>query len=68
MYCSTAIDGGVAAEACLDALRRIAKAARNAGLKPESLHRAPAERGNARLSTLHAVNNAVGLRLRIEPA
>jgi len=58
----------------LDALRRIAKprggiaeAARNAGVKPESLHRAPAERGNARISTLHAVNNAVGLRLTIEP-
>ena len=31
------------------------------------LHRAPAERGNPRLSFLHAVAKAVGLRLTVEP-
>jgi probable addiction module antidote protein len=44
----------------------IAKIAKAAGVKRESLYRALSARGNPRLSTLTAVMKAVGLRLTVE--
>jgi probable addiction module antidote protein len=44
----------------------VAKIAKKAGVKRESLYRALSERGNPRLSTLTAVMKAVGLRLTVE--
>jgi probable addiction module antidote protein len=59
----------------LIALRRIAEArggmakvAKAAGIKRESLYRALSARGNPRLSTLVAVTKAVGLKLTVEEA
>ena len=59
----------------LIALRRIAEArggvakvAKAAGIKRESLYRALSVRGNPRLSTLVAVTKAVGLKLTVEAA
>jgi probable addiction module antidote protein len=46
--------------------RGVAKVARAAGIKRESLYRALSVRGNPRLSTLVAVTKAIGLRLTIE--
>jgi probable addiction module antidote protein len=46
----------------------VAKIAKAAGVKRESLYRALSERGNPRLSTLTAVMKAVGLKLSIEPS
>lgn len=73
-YLKAAMEDDDEPQVLLIALRRIAKArggiaevARRAGVKRESLHRALAERGNPRLSTLHAVAKAVGLRLTVEP-
>jgi probable addiction module antidote protein len=44
----------------------IAKIAKAAGVKRESLYRALSARGNPRLSTLTAVMKAVGLKLTVE--
>ena len=44
----------------------MAKLARAAGVPRESLYRALSPRGNPRLSTLHAVLRAAGLRLTFE--
>jgi probable addiction module antidote protein len=59
----------------LIALRRIAEArggmakvAKAAGIKRESLYRTLSARGNPRLSTLVAVIKAVGLKLTVEEA
>jgi probable addiction module antidote protein len=46
----------------------VARVAKAAGVKRESLYRALSERGNPRLSTLTAVLKAVGLRLTVEAA
>ena len=46
----------------------IAKIAKAAGVKRESLYRALSTRGNPRLSTLTAVLKAVGLRLTVDTA
>lgn len=57
----------------LKALRNIAEAhrmvkvAEEAGLARESLYRTLSEDGNPRLNTLHAVLEAVGLRITVEP-
>ncbi|MFZ5930938.1 MAG: addiction module antidote protein [Pseudomonadota bacterium] len=58
----------------LGAIRRIAEAhgiakiARAAGIKRESLSRALSAKGNPRLDTLYAVVHAMGLQLTVEPA
>jgi probable addiction module antidote protein len=44
----------------------VAKIAKAAGIKRESLYRALSPRGNPRLSTLTAVLKAVGLKLSVE--
>jgi probable addiction module antidote protein len=44
----------------------IAKVAKAAGVERESLYRAFSTRGNPRLSTLTAVNKALGLKLMVE--
>jgi probable addiction module antidote protein len=46
----------------------IAKVARAAGIERESLYRALSKNGNPRLSTLHAVARAIGLKLTLEAA
>ena len=46
----------------------IAKVARAAGVERESLYRALSKNGNPRLSTLHAVAKAIGLKLTVEAA
>jgi probable addiction module antidote protein len=46
----------------------IAKVARAAGVERESLYRALSKNGNPRLSTLHAVAKAIGLKLTLEAA
>ncbi len=46
----------------------MAKVAKAAGIRRESLYRALSSRGNPRLSTLFAVTKAIGLRLTVEPA
>ena len=46
----------------------IAKVAKSAGIKRESLYRALSVHGNPRLSTLFAVTKAIGLRLTVEAA
>ena len=48
--------------------RGIAKIAKSAGIERESLYRALSANGNPRLSTLHAVAKAVGLKLTVEAA
>jgi probable addiction module antidote protein len=48
--------------------RGIAKVARAAGVERESLYRALSKNGNPRLSTLHAVAKAIGLKLTLEAA
>ena len=57
----------------LSALRQIAEArggmakvAKKAGIKRESLYRALSKRGNPRLSTLFAVTKAMGLTVTVE--
>lgn len=58
----------------LNAIRRIAEAhgiakiARAAGIKRESLSRALSAKGNPRFDTLYAVVHAMGLQLTVEPA
>ncbi len=44
----------------------IAKVAKKAGIKRESLYRALSSRGNPWLSTLAAVTKAIGLRITVE--
>ena len=57
----------------LSAIRQIAKArgiakiARAAGIKRESLSRALSQKGNPRFDTLYAIIHALGLRLTVEP-
>jgi probable addiction module antidote protein len=48
--------------------RGIATVAKAAGIERESLYRALSASGNPRLSTLHAVAKAVGLKLTLEAA
>ena len=48
--------------------RGIASVAKAAGVERESLYRALSAKGNPRLSTLHAVAKAVGLKLTLEAA
>jgi probable addiction module antidote protein len=48
--------------------RGVAKVAKAAGIERESLYRALSADGNPRLSTLHAVAKAVGLKLTVEAA
>lgn len=48
--------------------RGIAKVAKAAGVERQSLYRALSASGNPRLSTLHAVAKAVGLKLTLEAA
>ena len=48
--------------------RGITKVARAAGVERESLYRALSGKGNPRLSTLHAVAKAIGLKLTLEAA
>lgn len=58
----------------LNAIRRIAEAhgiariARAAGIRRESLSRALSAKGNPRFDTLYAVVHAMGLQLTVEPA
>lgn len=46
----------------------IAKIARAAGIKRESLSRALSAKGNPRFDTLYAVVHAIGLQLAVESA
>jgi len=48
--------------------RGVAKVAKAARIKRESLYRALSPRGNPRLTTLMAVTKALGLSLTVEPA
>ncbi len=48
--------------------RGMAKVAKAAGVPRESLYRALSSGGNPRLSTLHAILKAAGLRLAVELA
>ena len=72
-YLKAALDDADEPKVLLVALRRIAEArggvakiAKAAGIKRESLYRALSPRGNPRLSTLVAVTKAVGLKLTVE--
>jgi probable addiction module antidote protein len=74
-YLKAAIEEADQPKVLLLALRRIAEArggiakvAKAAGIKRESLYRALSPRGNPRLSTLVAVTRAVGLKLTVEAA
>jgi probable addiction module antidote protein len=46
----------------------MAKIAKAAGVPRESLYRALSASGNPRLSTLHAILKAAGLKLAVQPA
>lgn len=46
--------------------RKMSKVAKKAGVTRESLYRMLSDKGNPRLSSLHAVLNALGLRIGIE--
>jgi probable addiction module antidote protein len=72
-YLNAALEESNEPYVLLVALRRIAEArggvakiAKAAGIKRESLYRALSARGNPRLSTLVAVTRAVGLKLMVE--
>ena len=74
-YLKAALEDSDEPQVLLIALRRLAEAkggvarvAKRAGIKRESLYRALSERGNPRLSTLTAVMKAVGLKLTVESA
>jgi probable addiction module antidote protein len=74
-YLRAALEDADEPRVLLIALRRIAEArggvakvAKAAGIKRESLYRALSVRGNPRLSTLVAVTKAVGLKLTVEAA
>jgi probable addiction module antidote protein len=74
-YLKAALEEADEPKVLLIALRRIAEAkggvakiAKAAGVKRESLYRALSAKGNPRLSTLVAVTKAVGLKLTVEGA
>ena len=74
-YLNAALEEADEPHVLLVALRRIAEArggmakvAKAAGIKRESLYRALSARGNPRLSTLVAVTRAIGLKLTVETA
>ncbi|MEX0675510.1 MAG: addiction module antidote protein [Pirellulales bacterium] len=74
-YLNAALEETDEPHVLLVALRRIAEArggvakvAKAAGVKRESLYRALSARGNPRLSTLLAVTRAIGLKLTVETA
>jgi probable addiction module antidote protein len=73
-YLKAALEEDSEPRVLLIALRRvvqargIAKIAKTAGVKRESLYRALSKHGNPRFSTLAAVTKAVGLRLTVEAA
>jgi len=74
-YLNAALEESDEPRVLLVALRRIAEArggvakvAKAAGIKRESLYRALSARGNPRLSTLVAVTKAIGLTLTVETA
>lgn len=74
-YLKAAMEEGDEPKVLLIALRHlaeakggIAKVAKQAGIKRESLYRALSKQGNPRLSTLVAVTKAVGLKLTVEAA
>jgi probable addiction module antidote protein len=74
-YLNAALEETDEPHVLLVALRRIAEArggvakvAKAAGIKRESLYRALSARGNPRLSTLVAVTKAIGLKLVVETA
>jgi probable addiction module antidote protein len=74
-YLKAALEDADEQEVLLVALRRVAEArggvakvAKAAGIKRESLYRALSAHGNPRLSTLVAVTKAVGLKLTVELA
>jgi len=73
-YLKAALEDGDEPRVLLIALRHVAQApgiariAKAAGIERESLYRALSARGNPRLSTLHAVAKAVGLKLTVEAA
>jgi probable addiction module antidote protein len=47
---------------------QVAKVAREAGVKRESLYKAFSEDGNPTFGTLHSVLNVFGLKMRFEPS
>ena len=71
-YLKASLEDGDEPRVLLIALRHLAQAqglakvAKAAGIKRESLYRALSVRGNPRLSTLVAVTKAIGLRLTVE--
>lgn len=72
-YLKAAIEDTEEPQVLLVALRQMAEAqggiarvAKAAGIKRESLYRALSPRGNPRLSTLFAVTKAMGLTLTVE--
>ncbi len=72
-YLKVAIEDAAEPKVLLVVLRQIAEArggiakvAKAAGIKRESLYRALSPRGNPRLSTLFAVTKAMGLTLTVE--
>jgi probable addiction module antidote protein len=74
-YLNAALQDADEPHVLLIALRRVAEArgglakvAKAAGIKRESLYRALSARGNPRLSTLVAVTKAIGLKLTVESA
>ena len=74
-YLKAAIEETDEPQVLLIALRHItqarggvARVAKTAGIKRESLYRALSARGNPRLSTLLAVTKAIGLKLTVEAA
>jgi len=73
-YLKAALEDAEEPQVLLIALRHVAQArgiarvAKAAGIKRESLYRALSLRGNPRLSTLHAVARAIGLKLTVEAA
>ena len=74
-YLNAALEETDEPHVLLVALRRIAEArggvakvAKAAGIKRESLYRALSARGNPRLSTLVAVTKAIGLKLTVKAA
>jgi len=73
-YLKAAMEDADEPKVLLIALRQIAKArgvakvAKGARMKRESLYRALSPHGNPRLTTLMAVTKALGLSLTVEPA
>lgn len=72
-YINDALEEGNLAEVLLaiknvTQAHNVASVARDAGLSRPSLYKALAEDGNPQFSTIQKVIEAVGLRLRVEPA